>query len=148
MADPFDSLRSLRAGSELVERTSELTEYLPGSLREVATLLGLPTTLKLVEAFGGTRVWIPQDCPPLHPLVRALGRAAADRLCARYGLEFFAVPRAVVALRWLRDRDIRRRYNTATAAQLAREYELTERRIWAIVAAGARPAVSRQVALF
>ncbi|MBA2410289.1 MAG: hypothetical protein H0V62_11180 [Gammaproteobacteria bacterium] len=98
----------------------------------MAPLLGLPATLRLVEAFGGTCIWIPRACHARHPLVRQLGRVAADIVSAHCGLQYFGVPRAVA---------------TTTAADLAREYSLTERRVWAIVAARV-PATERQAALF
>lgn len=109
-------------------------DLLPPSLQEVAEVIGIVATLKLVEWRGGVRVWVPGEVKAFDPLANAIGVVAAEKLCARFGLEFLWIPKCTKAVRAARDSEIRRRYKTTTAAQLALEYGLTDRQIWAIVA--------------
>ncbi len=55
--------------------------------REFAALIGAEATRRLVEAFGGTRLYIPMACRlrPSHKLVLAVGWEAALALCREYG---------------------------------------------------------------
>ena len=129
--------------------TSEIeARYLPGILQEIAEMIGLPATLKLVEAYGGVRLYIPKRYDPDHPLVKLIGHAHAARLCETYGGEMhFDIPRAVAATRAARDARIRNdRSMRATHRELALRYMLTERQIRNIL--GEDKGDVRQVALF
>lgn len=68
-----------------------MTEQLTESLRH---LLGADALVALTEAFGGRRLYVPQDLGPEHPIVRAIGAAAAGKLARRYSLAFIRVPLA------------------------------------------------------
>jgi len=127
--------------------------YLPPLLQELTDIIGLPATLKLVEHFGGIRVFIPSDPRRLgadHALVRALGRDAAIRLTAYSPNAEIAVPRCVAAIRRVRDAEIRRAHHEDgwTAARLARAHALTERQVYAILALPFDNEDSRQATLF
>lgn len=76
-------------------------------------------------------------CAPILPLCEAYG-----------GEEHFDIPRAVRALRHLRDTRIRAEYATRSAAELAREHALTERQVFKIVGRQAPATDERQEALF
>ena len=118
-------------------------DHLPASLAEIAACIGLQPTLRLVERWGGLDLWVPQR--PSDELLAQLGREAAEALCARYGLERVYIARAEAAVRAARDAEIRdRRAAGWTAAQLARRYGLTERRVWAILASSQIPSVHPQ----
>lgn len=108
-------------------------EELPASLRELVEVIGLPAALALVEHWGGIRLWVPVELRDDHPLIARLGRDAAERLVQHYAGETISVPRCAAALRRMRDRRIRERYQHETAASLAREYGCTERWIWYVV---------------
>lgn len=107
------------------------TRYLPGVLKEVAALIGLPATLNLVRAYGGTRIYVPTRFDPDHPIVKLVGHEAAAKLIQTYGgWEHFDLPKADIAVKAARDNQIRRdRGLGATQAQLAVRYSLTERQI-------------------
>lgn len=109
---------------------------LPATLREVAALIGLPATLTLVKHYGGVRLYIPKTLEPGHILIRLLGAEAAQRLVAHYMPgEPFEVPRAVQLMRASRNRAIRlRAARGATAADIARDFAMTERHVWRILA--------------
>jgi len=68
----------------------DMLDALPGVLAEVAEVAGLKAALELAAARGGNRAYIPSCCGDDHWLVRAVGRAAADAICAH-----FAVPSGI-----------------------------------------------------
>lgn len=115
-------------------------------LDELIAAIGTHLALRLVSERGGTRVYIPtearltEDCP----LARIIGVAAAAKLSRLWGGEWLTIPLARAYVRRRRDRDIRARFKTETAAALAREYETSERNIHLIVADGADDATDDQ----
>lgn len=122
--------------------------YLPGVLQDIAGMIGLPGTLKLVEKYGGTRLYVPQKLDAEHDLSRLIGLDHATMLAETYGGEdHFDIPRAVAATRAVRDAHIRAdRADGITHSQLALRYGLTERQIRNIL--GNEPEDDRQVGLF
>ncbi len=58
--------------------------FFPPLLNEIADVIGAHATLKLVEARGGSLTYIPATAPDGHWLVGAIGRDAADKLCAHF----------------------------------------------------------------
>ncbi len=109
-------------------------EDLPRILRDLVDLIGLTGTLKLVEHYGGIRLYVPVKYDPEHPLVKLLGAAAAQKLIEHYGgEEHFDIPVMKKALLAVRDRKIRADYAVKSRRQLAREHDLTERQIGNIV---------------
>lgn len=122
---------------------------LPASARDLAGLIGLPATLRLVEKWGGVmRLYVPRDIAADHELARVLGLDAARALSARYDGDYLpSVPRCADALRQARNRALlRRRAEGASPAILALEFGITERQIWNILAS-ARAAGPQQVRL-
>lgn len=105
------------------------THLLPAKLREIAEYCGLPVALRLVESFPGIEVFIPLDpLPPEHRLVRVLGPEAAAKLWDVYRGDTIKVPRAVRAMRAVRDEQIREeRRQGAGLAELALRHRLTDR---------------------
>ena len=105
--------------------------YLPPILREMAGLIGLAPTLKIVHAYGGTRLYVPKRYDPEHPLSKLIGHALAVKFFEAFGgLEHFDIPKGEIAVKAARDRQIRaERTEGATHAALAIRYNLTERQI-------------------
>lgn len=109
-------------------------QLLPKRLREFVRLVGLAATLKLVERFGGTRLYVPARPHADHPLAALIGLDKLEALSGVYAAEdHFDIPKAERSLRHLRDQQIRAEYATKSAGQLAREHGLTERQIFNIV---------------
>jgi hypothetical protein len=117
---------------------------LPPRLAEIAELIGVPKTLKLVEARGGTRIYVPGTITSSHWLARLIGLAAARALSdhvadrSRGGRDvgdYLDIDRGAAALRALRDRRIIAAHaNGVSATALALDYGMTERMIWYILA--------------
>lgn len=120
---------------------------LPESIHEVAEVIGLPETLKLVDRMGGTTFCVPRGKTSigratLKRLETKLGSDVAQKLALHFEGQPFYIPRCEVALRRLRDIDIcntfeRRIREGETAnravADLATYYKLSDRRVWIIL---------------
>lgn len=126
---------------------STLTEAaLPTVAREIAGLIGLPKTLQLVEALGGTTFPVAKRETRLgevryQMLERVVGVEAANELTARYGGTDLYIPRCATALRNVRDaaivadfdRETQNRSANAVVAEIALRYRLSDRRVWLIL---------------
>lgn len=107
-------------------------------LEDLVIKLGLPAALRLVERFGGTRIYLPRAefMNADHPIAQAVGLEAALELCQAWAQERPAIPRAAAFLRNERDRALLKDANDHTVPALARKYELTERQVYYILARG------------
>jgi uncharacterized protein (DUF433 family) len=110
---------------------SDTLDLLPGILREFADLIGLPATLRLVESYGGVRLYVPQRLAEDHPLALLIGASAARQLADVYGgEEHFDIPRAVAIARQVRNRRLREERDRGMSHRdLALKYGLTERQV-------------------
>ena len=81
---------------------------LPGVLQDICALIGLHPTMKLVEAYGGVRIYVPKRVEPDHELARLIGLSNAEALSGAYGGEVhFDIPKAELALKAVRNAKIR-----------------------------------------
>ncbi len=105
----------------------------------------MPATLKLIECFGGSRVYVPrlEQITEDHAIARAIGMAAARAVSRIWVNEQWEVPRATRAKRLARDRAIRREPRTISVAKLALKYGLTERQVYKIRELAARASKRR-----
>lgn len=132
---------------KMVDLLSEGEEkLLPESARLIASLVGLPRALKLVDTWGGTTFPISKNKTRdgqirFEVLTETVGIEAAQILTRHFGGEVLAIPRCAAAMRELRYRDIRRAFDTLSrdypashaVNQLARQHEMTERWVWYIL---------------
>jgi len=58
--------------------------YLPGVLREIAEVAGLPAALAIAEAKGGTRAHFPVRTAQGHWLPELVGADAAEKICMHF----------------------------------------------------------------
>lgn len=58
---------------------------------ELVELIGEAAFVRLAEAFGGTRLYIPSKMPPDHPIVEAVGKDAAILLIERLAPDMIKV---------------------------------------------------------
>lgn len=107
------------------------TDLLEPILQDLVELIGLHPTMRLVQAYGGVRLYVPKlELEDDHSLVRLIGSEAAKKLQAMYGGEpHFDIPKAERALRAVRDAEIRAKRPHTSVRLLALENRLTERQI-------------------
>lgn len=123
----------------------EQKQNLPKSLVEVAEVIGLPATRKLVETHGGTRVFVPRRLKTQHKLANLLGFEKARRLSAHFGGESLNIARAASIHRAKRNVNIVRCYDAGRRVpSLAQEHGLTERQIYTILSKTVQPKTTRQ----
>ncbi len=129
-------------------RKNPVSDLLPPKLAELVDEIGFPATLKLVEKWGGIRLYVPleDNLAAEHPIAKELGVEIARKL-ARAHSEWLEVPRAARYLRSVRDKIIREAYDDASAARLARRFGMTRRNVFYIVGRE-DPADGRQQDLF
>ncbi len=107
---------------------------LPESLRDMVEILGLTTTMHIVKAHGGTRLFVPKKANAQHHLANLLGIEQARQLSDHFGGESLSIPRMAHALRHQRNRDIVRRYDAGDSVRiLAQAFHLTDRQIYTIL---------------
>lgn len=110
-------------------------------LEELVKTLGLPAALRLVERFGGVRIYLPraENLKPGNQVAGVIGLEAARDLCALWPQERPYIPRAAQFLRDARDRALLADAAKHTVPQLARNYELTERQVYNVLKRGVQP---------
>ncbi|MDT8428511.1 MAG: Mor transcription activator family protein [Pseudomonadales bacterium] len=111
------------------------TQDMPAVVREIADVIGISHALRIVQAYAGTRVYIPDQVGTDHHLAELLPRDALDKLSAHYARESVVIPVCAKAVRSARDKEISRQQAAGmSVAALARRYALTERQIYSILA--------------
>lgn len=95
----------------------------------LASLIGAAAALRLIEAHGGTRLYVPRQIEESPRLVEMLGIDGARRLSAEYGGDYLKVP---LARMW---RAARYRAEGLSYAQIARRLGCTESTVWRHLAA-------------
>jgi Mor family transcriptional regulator len=111
------------------------------SINEIVRVIGLAAAVKLVESFGGTRIYLPHPSrvKPDTPVAQALGIEAACRLASEWPQCEIAIPGSST-LRPERDHAIRNEPASMPVRELAKKYGLTERQIYNVRAESDDPA--------
>ena len=107
----------------------------PASMIELADVLDVATTQKLMTEYGGRRIYVPSR-PPMaqHRLSRLLGLEQARRLSEFYGGDEIVFSLGTATKRRLRNAEIIRRFDAGeTVSELALAYELTTRMLYSIL---------------
>lgn len=117
-------------------------------LRQLVDLIGLGPTMRLVEAYGGTRLCVPEKIENNQDLLALLGSETCRLLSRHYRLERLVIPKAEAALRAIRNRRILADLERMSVRQVALKYQLHERRIWQIQAECGEPESSPNGNLF
>lgn len=131
----------------MTTQIAQLQSLLPASIHEVAAVIGMPATLRLVERFGGTTLPLPAGANRigrnyLRALAKQIGDDDAQKLAHYCAGEPLYIPRCDAALRRLRDLSICDQFEAAVrtgktankaVVELALEYKLTDRWIWNIL---------------
>lgn len=63
-------------------------------IAELLDLLGEEAFVKLCQAFGGTRLYVPREAPIGHEIYEAIGKIAAHQLVERFSPGAIRVPLA------------------------------------------------------
>src|SRR5260221_13237019 len=101
-------------------------------LYEIIQAIGLPAAMKLVDTFGGVRIYLPmpENVTPDNEIAKAIGVDATRKLATVWGQERPSIPLARRHFRMVVRAEIRRDALGMTVPELARKYETTERTIY------------------
>ena len=106
-------------------------------LDPIVRLIGPGQALRLVEAYGGTRVFVPraEHLGEAHPLARLLGLADALAVARAVGAALLKVPTCKAVFEEVRSAQMAYRHaHGETAAALAREFQMTEDSVYRLLA--------------
>lgn len=127
--------------------TTDTTAW-PIGLQRLAEVVGPAAAMRLAEAVGGVRTYIPRNEELDHPLARIIGREAWALLVATYGGDYIEPPRGVSQLK----KTALMQNLDAPARQLALRHGVTERYVKKLRAdrrsTGAGGSKPRQASLF
>lgn len=112
-----------------------------GILQDLRELVGDIATLRIIETWGGRRLYVPAQLDGAHPIARRIGLDAARKLTRYYGGDTLDVPYGAKAIREQLYRVIRARYfglgeyegRAESAAVIAVSLGITERWVYEIV---------------
>lgn len=109
-------------------------DKLPRNLREIVDLIGQQPAEQLVARFGGTTITFPRTTHN-NQLTQFLGKEVTEKLVRRYSGTPLYVPKNFHPSIATRDVEIYRRYKhgLSNVSQLAREYGISDRRVWNII---------------
>lgn len=109
-------------------------QLLPPLLREFVAQVGLEKTLRVVERCNGRRVYMPDQPEPTHWLSELIGQADAVKLARLCGSNFVVMPRAVQALRRMRNRELVAAREQISVNEAIHRFGLSRRSVQTIVA--------------
>ncbi|MCF4125021.1 transposase [Methylobacterium sp. SyP6R] len=104
---------------------------LPPILRSIADAAGLAAALKLAQAKGGTRIYVPHRVTEGHWLAELVGLAAAQEIARLYAGENIDIPLGLTGSAQNARRAVREALDAgASVAQAARAAGVTERTVY------------------
>lgn len=125
------------------------TIALPALIEELLELIGEKATMKMVERWGGISVYIPKNPGRSWAVTPHIGPVAAKKLAEHYGQETLRIPRCIGLLCARRDAEIFAMADRGLSRpQIARAKQLTERRVYQILATRGTVHDDRQPDLF
>jgi Mor family transcriptional regulator len=121
-------------------------------LIDIIKAVGLPAAMKLVEHFGGTRIYIPlaENVETDNDVAKVIGLEATKKLAAIWGGRY-GRPSIPLASRHYRDlvkSEIQRDSAAMTVPELARKYQTTERNIYRYLGESGKVPEAKQAGLF
>jgi hypothetical protein len=123
----LDLLAAAKPGEQSHSERSSL-------IGELGAALGEPAVSRLIEGFGGSRIYVPHFPRPGDPLVSQLGMVAAAKLVRIYGGERLELPNPNSR----RTRILELRRGGLSVDAIARQIGCTRRRVFQVLAE-ARP---------
>ncbi|WP_047248203.1 Mor transcription activator family protein [Chromobacterium subtsugae] len=120
---------------------------LPATMQLVAQLIGMPRTLQLVQALGGTTLPFSKNQSRagqlrFAALADVIGQDAAELLTRHFGGDILYIPRCSQALRQARNQQLIRDFDALlidglganeAVGLLAMRYRLSDRMIWRVL---------------
>lgn len=124
-------------------------EYLPESMREMISVIGLDDTMTIVDERGGIQLWLPSRPKTDHWLYTTIGKAQFQKLTEYYGSGYLDIPRCAKALQKLKEEQIvAAREDGETMFSLAQKHDMTVRGVRKLLARVKTEKPDNQIDLF
>lgn len=113
----------------------EIINLMPKNFSFVAQLLGAEASLHLIDAFGGTRIFIPSKhaINVNHTITHTVGLKSLQRLAEQLGKTYIEVPMGTPITIAMRNKAVRDASKKESNTKLARRFGLTLRSIRSIL---------------
>ena len=113
----------------------EIIALMPPKFVFIAQLIKVENALNLIDAFGGTKVFIPRrHALNVHSeLAQVIGLSRLQLLADQMGNSTIEIPIGLPITIAMRNKEIRRQHETLSKEKLARKFGITLRSIRAIV---------------
>ncbi|MBQ5174110.1 transcriptional regulator [Acinetobacter pittii] len=113
----------------------EIIGLMPVSFVFITKLIGIPQALNVIDAYGGTELFIPNKhaLGINHEIAHIIGLNKLQLLANQLGNTYIEIPMGTPITIAMRNRLIRENVKKESKSQLARRYNLTKRQIRTIV---------------
>lgn len=119
--------------NEIIEELTEeqIRSALPSQVHSMLEVVSVATAMKIIEVYGGVRLYVPLDYPPNHEMTTLIGPEQAAALSKSYGaMDHFDIPLCRDVVRLLRNTRILRLFGQgASYRELALKFGVSERMI-------------------
>ncbi|HDR1196571.1 mor transcription activator family protein [Pasteurella multocida] len=135
-----------------------VAKHLPDVVHEMINIAGFHNTEKIIKRFGGARFRFTDGAHYFPRLSGLIGEQDAIKLRQHFSSEEVYIPRCDVALRILRNQNLKADFDYLTLKEeksdkialldICYKYQLSERQVREIIASFRRENTSRQESLF
>ncbi|HDR1900411.1 TPA: mor transcription activator family protein [Pasteurella multocida] len=135
-----------------------VSKHLPDVVHEMINIAGFHNTEKIIKRFGGARFRFTDGAHYFPRLSGLIGEQDAIKLRQHFSSEEVYIPRCDVALRILRNQNLKADFDYLTLKEeksdkialldICYKYQLSERQVREIIASFRRENTSRQESLF
>ncbi len=116
------------------ETTESIPADWPQSMIDLAMVVGVEITERLMVEFAGRRFYVPKRIKDGHWLAVLLGQEGAEKLSDNYGGDQLVLSMGTKVKRRRRDQAIIRQYDSGWSVdELALEHDLTARQIFNVL---------------
>lgn len=113
----------------------EIIGLMPISFVFTTKLIGIPQALNMIDAYGGTELFIPNKhaLGINHEIAQIIGLSKLQLLAAQLGNTYIEIPMGTPITIAMRNRMIKEHAKKESKSQLARRFNLTKRQVRTIV---------------
>ncbi|HDR1020968.1 TPA: mor transcription activator family protein [Pasteurella multocida] len=136
----------------------EVSEYLPDVVHQMINAVGFHDVEKIINKFGGTSFRFSDGEHYFPKLIEVIGEKSAVTLREYFCAEIVYIPRCIVALRMLRNQQLKADFDYLTSEEkksgrlamleICPKYKISNRQAWEIINSFRRENKIKQHALF
>jgi hypothetical protein len=112
--------------SEILDLEIDFTQ-LPFVVQDIANVIGLEDTLKLIDRYKGTPMYVPMQVKAEGVILKSIGSNNTIKLIKQFGGETLDMPKCSAAIRAIRNKIILN--SSLSVCEAAKKFDLTPRQI-------------------